>query len=542
MAHDTRDVIVFGKGGQWLAKNEAAIKSHFNHTQIVGVADDWSSLAVTTTAQAAVIMTPPDTHKDICLSLLKNPNIKKIYCEKPFPDIADEDFPPDFKDKIRVIDHYLLKSTPANHIDLDIYLDRYKAWQFLEKKIGMLSSRFGLGNSKVWRLSQRYLGRWYFNPGAYTPITSNSFATGLFQHIWHSLIYLFIFLFRLFTLFTGWVPVKYIEIDIKETDEEKRPWMNKGDKYGGVVTDLSHHALAILLRMFGEKALKRVVSNDITIRKVRYFDPESKDAISELNFLILIGRCTVRINVAKGAVNTTKKISLFKKFMAHAKPNQTYSLTEAVRSKEKRGYDYAENFTSEASCLTYSETTTLNKICHRVVNLAHHVKNKETTRTADKMALITTLTDQFKHRHSFYWQSYYKLVIYQVIILLAPYAFAINLTKGTKGIALTIFALTTIISLWVYFWGVQKVTAVLSEEHIRMKVVHDRLKELLNTTKIDLSVISINESSISDVMQIQYRFLVRGFCVLNPIVIYFMYHDEISKKLDAALLFLKSCF
>ena len=158
------------------------------------------------------------------------------------------------------------------------------------------------------------------------------------------------------------------------------------------------------------------------------------------------------------------------------------------------------------------------------------------------MELINNLTDQFKHRHSFYWQSYYKLVIYQVIILLTPYAFAINLGNSGEGPALTILGLTLIISCWIYYWGVQRVSAVLSEEHIRMKVVHDRLKDLLNTTKIDLSVISINESSISDVMQIQYRFLIRGFCILNPLIIYFMHQDHIMGENKLLPSFLKSLF
>ncbi len=543
MANNTHDIIIFGKGGQWLTKNEDAIKKHFNRMQIVGKDEDWQRQASSTHAQVALIMTPPDSHKEICLFLLNNPNIQKIYCEKPFPHIADNDLPEDFKQKIRIIDHYLLKSTPVNHMDVDIYLDRYKIWRFLAKNMGAIYSNLGLRRNKVWRLSQRYLGKWYFKPGAYSTITSNSYAKGIFQHIWHTILYLLVFLFRIYTYFTGWVPVKYIEIDIKETDEEDRPWMKDGDKYGGVVNDLGHHALAILLRMFGEKALKKIASKDITIHKVRYFDKETKNAISEISFLIQVGRCRVRINVAKNAVNTSKKISLFRKFMTHAKPNQEYSLTEAVQSNARHsGYNYAENFTHEASCLTYDETNTINKICRRVIDLAHHVKNKEHKITADKMELINSLTDQFKHRHSFYWQSYYKLVIYQVIILLTPYAFAVYLTKGETGIALTIFFLTIMISLWIYFWGVQKVTAVLSEEHIRMKVVHDRLKELLNSTKIDLSVISINESSISDVMQTQYRFLIRGFCILNPIVIYFMYNDEISKKIQAALPFLHSLF
>lgn len=530
MANNTHDIIVFGEGGDWLEKNRDAIEARFDTPQYVGK-DNWQEKADQSQAATALIMTPPHTHKEICQQLLKNNAIKKIYCEKPFLDIADlfdniddENDLKRAKEKIRVIDHYLLKNTGINFTELEI----------------------SLGKNKAWRLAQRYLGRWYSRPGAYNPLTTNSYAKSG-TYITHSFIYLITFLFRFFTYITGWIPVKYIEIDIeekKETDKEEEPrqWMKEKDKFGGVVNDLGHHALAILLRMFGKKALGKVIGKDITILKVRYFDEATKNAIAEINFLILLGRCTIRINVAKGARNTSKKISLYRKFMTHAKPNQEYDLTEPVQTKRKTGYDYGENFDNGASCLTYEEVQTINKVCQRVSDLAHQMETEETEATQDRMGLINTLTDQFKHRHTFYWQSYYKLVVYQIFILLTPYVFAINLDDGKAGIAYTILFLTLIISLWIYYWGVQKVTAVLSEEHIRMKVVHDRLKDLLKTIRVDLSVISINESSISDVMQTQYRFLIRGLCFINPIVIYYIFQEEINEGREGIAMFFGSLF
>lgn len=506
MTHPPHDIIIFGEGGDWLKTNRQTLQARFSNPQFVGE-EGWRAKAEKSSAPLALVMTPPHTHKEICLTLAKNNNIQKIYCEKPFPDISEID-DPDFQHKIRVIDHYLLKSTDVKVTDYNI----------------------PFGTNKVWRLAQRYLGRWHFRPGSYNFILSNSHAKG-WQYITHSLVYIWTFLFRFITFFAGWTPVKYIEIDIKEKLDEERPWMKQEDMFGGVVYDLSHHALAIVLRLFGVNELNKVVGKDINIQKVRHFDNKDDSALCEISFLIKLHHCTVRINVAKSAINTSKKIALYRKFMTHAMPNREYDLKQSALSKQDKGYDYAENFDDGASCLTYDEVCSINQICERVKKLAKHKKDKKADVNLEDMGLINNLTDQFKHRHGFYWQYYYKLVIYQVIILLTPYAFALNFAKKDTmqaGPAITIFALTACISLWIYYWGVQKVTAVLSEEHIRMKVVHDRLKELLNRTKIDLSVISINDSSISDVMLTQYRFLIRGFCLINPVVIYFMFQEQIA--------------
>ncbi len=523
MTGNTHDIIIFGEGGDWLNKNRSALTRQFDNPLFVGE-KGWQDKTENAKAPVALIMTPPATHLEICQKLLNNSAVTKIYCEKPFPDIEalledvdDENERVTIKEKVIVLDHYLLK--------------------YSQEKL--TSFEFKIGRNRAWRLAQRYLGRWYFRPTAYNPFSTRSFPENFWQTINHSIVFLLITLFRLFSFFTGWVPVKYIEIDLKEKEDENRPWMKTNDDFGGVVYDLGHHTLAILLRIFGKRALENVRGKDITIKKVSYFGGDKKDAISEVSFLISIARCTVRINLAKSSVNTSKKIALFKKFMTHAKPNRTYSLTEGIKTDKQPGYDYADNFNdNNASRLNFEETTVINKICSRVIDLAHHVKSKQATHNLDDMDLINNLSDQFKHRHAFYWQSYYKLVIYQVIILLAPYAFAMNFAKdkaqsGLFGPGTIIFLLTVAISMWIYYWGVQRVTAVLSEEHIRMKVVHDRMKELLNKTRIDLSVISINESSISDVMLIQYRFLIRGFCVLNPFVIYFLFEKQVGSTLSS---------
>lgn len=193
----THDIIVFGEGGNWLTKNKPALIKRFPNAQFVGP-EDWKDKAVQSEAPLALIMTPPHTHREICKTLSQNNNIEKIYCEKPFPDIEEND-DAEFQKKIRVIDHYLLKSTEIKVTDYDI----------------------PLGENKVWRLAQRYLGRWHFRPGAYNFILSNSYAKGP-QYFTHTLVYIWTFLFRLITFFTGWTPVKYIEIDIKEKEAENR--------------------------------------------------------------------------------------------------------------------------------------------------------------------------------------------------------------------------------------------------------------------------------------------------------------------------------
>lgn len=132
--------------------------------------------------------------------------------------------------------------------------------------------------------------------------------------------------------------------------------------------------------------------------------------------------------------------------------------------------------------------------------------------------LINSLTDQFKHRHQFFWADYFRILIYELTMLTIPYLVLVAdfeaFPDQTFRDDMVGFALI-ILGLWVWFHHAHITECALAEEHHRVKKVHDELKRLLTKEGIDLNVPKVNTGRITDMLLIQYRWVIRGVCIVN---------------------------
>jgi hypothetical protein len=97
--------------------------------------------------------------------------------------------------------------------------------------------------------------------------------------------------------------------------------------------------------------------------------------------------------------------------------------------------------------------------------------------------VIKDLTDVFKHRHQFYWATYYKLLFYHLIIAALPYLifhFIKTYDFLSPGQRYPVYILIMLSwGLCVFnIWLVFRSRNYLQEEDLRLRIVHKAIREV----------------------------------------------------------------
>jgi uncharacterized membrane protein len=111
-------------------------------------------------------------------------------------------------------------------------------------------------------------------------------------------------------------------------------------------------------------------------------------------------------------------------------------------------------------------------------NTQRDITSKVELTTDQKIELLNDLTERWKHRHSFVWSSFYKLVIYQLTIISLPAIVYLQL-KDTHNnyVILLLFLFSFLIMLFIWI-NSKKVFSYIEQEDIRQKIVLEHAREL----------------------------------------------------------------
>jgi len=142
------------------------------------------------------------------------------------------------------------------------------------------------------------------------------------------------------------------------------------------------------------------------------------------------------------------------------------------------------------------------------------------------VAILQSLTEQFIHRHKFFWAQYFRIITYQIIILLSPLlllkagqiseTFPENMAKYLPEIT-GLFLM--IVSGWVGFRQSGESKKALLLEDARVRMVHKTLKKHLGAKKVtfekakDLNLEDIEKKdSVGATMIRQYEIFIKLLC------------------------------
>ncbi len=138
---------------------------------------------------------------------------------------------------------------------------------------------------------------------------------------------------------------------------------------------------------------------------------------------------------------------------------------------------------------------------------------------AEFTAILNSLTEQFKHRHEFFWKQYFRIFTYQIIILISP----LTLIEAGKYSELLpkeldcwfpfITGVLTLAASGVIFWQSFASEKALVLEDLRVQKVHACLKELLKSKNVDLTVKDVGKL-IGPTMIDLYKYFIRGLCLV----------------------------
>ncbi|MCP5172537.1 MAG: Gfo/Idh/MocA family oxidoreductase [Pseudomonadales bacterium] len=339
-----------------------------------------------------IVATPPDSHKTYIEQLSRYKKVKYILCEKPLP--SSPDIKPRHVSKVRLIDHYLYKSSMTNIMN------------FAE---------------------------------------TNEF--------------------------------KKIRMFLCESDYESRHWMLYKNTFGGVTYDLAHHLLAITGELFGYDSLNRI--EFLKTGDIDYFHDEDELADRRAVFSFLVNGVMVTCEIGKHCPKTRKQIefyddcdNLIKDFTLSGGVNYC----DILSSLEK----------TDSKLLSLTQAETINSLLNRILakfETTIYAKKIIEKTASNTTALLQDLSENFKHRHGFYWSSYYKLLIYYLSIIALPvfiyyYASSIEIFKDNKQVisgACLLLATFVFLGLRSFLKRAEK---YLGDEDHRLKLVIDRWREL----------------------------------------------------------------
>lgn len=278
-----------------------------------------------------------------------------------------------------------------------------------------------------------------------------------------------------------------IEICICESAQETRSWMLSRNEGGGVVHDLAHHAFAILFHLvdWQDTSVRR-----LAVESVGLFHPGS----SEANI-----KCRFNWNGKEVCFRVSKSSPVDAKHVVFTDGNDEVlyigALTDTV--------DYADILLVQQSPARLSlqqETTIAYSLTRLSVEAANCLLSSEESGMAGDTRLrwANHLLDNFRHRHSHFWSSYFRFLLYFVFFISAPFLFMASTNKfnlvevsqlldALRLAALFICGITALAGLWVVNF--------LKREDRRVVAVHDRYKGLMRIAGMEVDVAQENPVS-----------------------------------------------
>lgn len=131
------------------------------------------------------------------------------------------------------------------------------------------------------------------------------------------------------------------------------------------------------------------------------------------------------------------------------------------------------------------------------------------------------LSDQFKHRHLYYWGTYFKLTVYFVLVLVSPYIAFYYLESSAEkigGLAQigghTFLLLLTVLAFsGITLSLIKRIEQFLISEDVRLRVVHSRFKDLFRSAGISLKPEENEVKIVGNHMQILFKRFMRTLAV-----------------------------
>lgn len=254
-------------------------------------------------------------------------------------------------------------------------------------------------------------------------------------------------------------------------------------EFGGVTYDLAHHLISILGILFGFETLKSL--GPLELKKFISFSEGYAD--KEMSCSFKIDEVSIDIYVAKNS-NTDKKVISFSHL--HSDKDQEFDLSSPV--------DYSNILNSPFMTLSLEQENIINKILLSIFP-NYHSSDEITSITLDiekycekihnindnnaSIELLSILNEEFKHRHSFYWATYYRLFIYHLILILAPsilfyYITSINNHKIPDFILAITCLLLSVVSRVVTKKFLKDTIKYLDAEDHRLTIPINRMREI----------------------------------------------------------------
>lgn len=109
--------------------------------------------------------------------------------------------------------------------------------------------------------------------------------------------------------------------------------------------------------------------------------------------------------------------------------------------------------------------------------------NERKMEEANAVELLKDLTDVFKHRHRFYWSTYYKLMFYHLAIAALPYVAyhflkAYNFIANEQSYMVSLLVIFAWLLLVINVWLILRSRKYLEGEDLRLRIVHKAVREM----------------------------------------------------------------
>lgn len=288
--------------------------------------------------------------------------------------------------------------------------------------------------------------------------------------------------------------ISSIDISICESQVEERSWMISSSEGGGVVYDLGHHVAAILREFFHGKVDD---CSDIQIRRFSPFYGDLAKSERYVEFSLIIDHVLVHVKLGKECGFQQKEIRF------HEKNQSTgFDLCEE--------FDFCEMFTDQGQkkLLPLSSIKEINGLLQKIhYQLSELRSSFQLDSRSDSCQELfregnDILLDLFKHRHQFYWKTYFQISLYFLFLLISPYLafFYGREVLGNENVAsffqLIVIVASPLISLGIYLL-LPRVEKFLSAEDARLRQVHSELKKRMILSGVVLDVpLQIDSSDI----------------------------------------------
>lgn len=102
---------------------------------------------------------------------------------------------------------------------------------------------------------------------------------------------------------------------------------------------------------------------------------------------------------------------------------------------------------------------------------------------SNAVEVLKDLTDVFKHRHRFYWSTYYKLVFYHLFIAAVPYVAyhflkTYNFIVNEQRYMVSLLVIVAWLLLAINVWLILRSKKYLEGEDLRLRIVHKAVREM----------------------------------------------------------------